>query len=138
MRVCVVGSGGREHALAAALARTASVVVAPGTGTPTGTVNFIFDGGATVVSGVALDPSGQATYSTNALTVAGSPHMNAVRLAASMGDRPFIWRRRYNARVAGGCVIDVWAVGRVVTDVVGVTPDAPAGAAATGRADEAR
>jgi phosphoribosylamine---glycine ligase len=30
VRVCVVGSGGREHALAAALSRTASVVVAPG------------------------------------------------------------------------------------------------------------
>lgn len=30
MKVCVVGSGGREHALAVALARTASVVVAPG------------------------------------------------------------------------------------------------------------
>ncbi len=30
MRVCVVGSGGREHALACALARTAEVVVAPG------------------------------------------------------------------------------------------------------------
>jgi len=30
MKVCVVGSGGREHALACALARTASVVVAPG------------------------------------------------------------------------------------------------------------
>ena len=30
MRVCVVGSGGREHALAHVLARTASVVVAPG------------------------------------------------------------------------------------------------------------
>jgi phosphoribosylamine--glycine ligase len=29
-RVCVVGSGGREHALALALARTADVVVAPG------------------------------------------------------------------------------------------------------------
>ena len=30
MRVCVVGSGGREHALAHVLARTADVVVAPG------------------------------------------------------------------------------------------------------------
>jgi phosphoribosylamine--glycine ligase len=30
VRVCVVGSGGREHALAVALARTADVVVSPG------------------------------------------------------------------------------------------------------------
>ena len=30
MRVCVVGSGGREHALAHVLARTADVVVTPG------------------------------------------------------------------------------------------------------------
>ncbi|MDQ6783804.1 MAG: phosphoribosylamine--glycine ligase [Actinomycetota bacterium] len=30
LRVCVVGSGGREHALAVALARTAKVIVAPG------------------------------------------------------------------------------------------------------------
>ncbi|HXQ44634.1 MAG TPA: phosphoribosylamine--glycine ligase [Acidimicrobiales bacterium] len=30
MKVCVVGAGGREHALALALARTAEVVVAPG------------------------------------------------------------------------------------------------------------
>ena len=30
MRVCVVGSGGREHALAVALARTADVLVCPG------------------------------------------------------------------------------------------------------------
>ncbi|HET9077578.1 MAG TPA: phosphoribosylamine--glycine ligase [Acidimicrobiales bacterium] len=30
MKVCVVGSGGREHALAVALARTAEVVVCPG------------------------------------------------------------------------------------------------------------
>ncbi len=30
MKVCVVGSGGREHALARSLARTAEVVVAPG------------------------------------------------------------------------------------------------------------
>jgi len=30
VKVCVVGSGGREHALAVSLARTASVVVAPG------------------------------------------------------------------------------------------------------------
>jgi phosphoribosylamine---glycine ligase len=30
MKVCVVGSGGREHALALALSETADVVVAPG------------------------------------------------------------------------------------------------------------
>ncbi len=30
MRVCIVGSGGREHALAHVLARTADVVVTPG------------------------------------------------------------------------------------------------------------
>jgi phosphoribosylamine--glycine ligase len=30
LRVCVVGAGGREHALAEALARTATVIVAPG------------------------------------------------------------------------------------------------------------
>ena len=30
LRVCVIGSGGREHALASALGRTAEVVVAPG------------------------------------------------------------------------------------------------------------
>src|SRR3954468_593633 len=30
MKVCVVGSGGREHALAAVLGRTAEVVVTPG------------------------------------------------------------------------------------------------------------
>ncbi|MGH9018758.1 MAG: phosphoribosylamine--glycine ligase, partial [Acidimicrobiales bacterium] len=40
MKVCVVGSGGREHALALALARTAEVVVTPGNpgmaGTPAG------------------------------------------------------------------------------------------------------
>src|SRR6202034_2405449 len=40
LRVCVVGSGGREHALALALARTAEVVVTPGNpgmaGTPVG------------------------------------------------------------------------------------------------------
>ncbi|HVC72113.1 MAG TPA: phosphoribosylamine--glycine ligase [Acidimicrobiales bacterium] len=40
MKVCVVGSGGREHALALALARTAEVVVTPGNpgmaGTPVG------------------------------------------------------------------------------------------------------
>ena len=30
MLVCVVGSGGREHALAAVLSRTAEVVVTPG------------------------------------------------------------------------------------------------------------
>jgi phosphoribosylamine--glycine ligase len=36
LRVCVVGSGGREHALAVALARTADVVVAPGNPAMTG------------------------------------------------------------------------------------------------------
>ncbi|MGI8491218.1 MAG: phosphoribosylamine--glycine ligase, partial [Acidimicrobiales bacterium] len=30
MRICLVGSGGREHALATALARSADVVVTPG------------------------------------------------------------------------------------------------------------
>jgi len=39
MRVCVVGSGGREHALARALARTASVVVTPGNAGITGSTS---------------------------------------------------------------------------------------------------
>ena len=30
MKVCVVGAGGREHALASVLGRTAEVVVTPG------------------------------------------------------------------------------------------------------------
>jgi len=36
--VCVVGSGGREHALAVTLARTADVVVTPGNPGISGTV----------------------------------------------------------------------------------------------------
>ena len=41
MKVCVVGSGGREHALAHVLARTAEVVVAPGNaGIPFSTVSY--------------------------------------------------------------------------------------------------
>jgi phosphoribosylamine--glycine ligase len=44
MRVCVVGSGGREHALAQALARTADVVVTPGNaGIPWSTASAVED-----------------------------------------------------------------------------------------------
>jgi len=43
VKVCVVGAGGREHALALALARTAEVIVTPGNpgmaGTPVGVLS---------------------------------------------------------------------------------------------------
>jgi hypothetical protein len=64
--------------------------------------------------------------------------MNAVRFAASAGDRPFICRSRKSDRVAGGSVIDAEPMDALVTDRVAVAPDAAAVAAATGRADEAR
>jgi LPXTG-site transpeptidase (sortase) family protein len=52
---------------------TATVnVVAPGAGAPTGTVEF-FDGATSLGTGT-LNGSGQATFSTSALDVAGSPH----------------------------------------------------------------
>src|SRR5262249_3571259 len=49
----------------------------PGATTPTGTVSFVIDG-TTVASGVSLDGSGKATFSTSSLatplTASGSPH----------------------------------------------------------------
>ena len=40
MKVCVVGSGGREHALASVLGRSADVVVTPGDGPSTDPLTF--------------------------------------------------------------------------------------------------
>ena len=52
---------------------TATVAaVSPGSGTPTGTVNFL-DGTTTIGTGIALNSSGVATFSTSTLTVSGSP-----------------------------------------------------------------
>src|SRR5439155_11761280 len=52
---------------------TATVTVqAPGAGTPTGTVNF--KDGNTIIGSGALDVTGHATFTTTALTAAGSPH----------------------------------------------------------------
>ena len=47
---------------------TATVAATSGTGTPTGTVNFL-EGSTTLASGVSLSGSGQATFSTTSLTV---------------------------------------------------------------------
>src|SRR6202030_231218 len=48
---------------------TASVAAtAPGSGTPTGTVNFL-EGSTTLASGVSLNGSDQATFTTSSLTV---------------------------------------------------------------------
>ena len=43
MKVCVVGSGGREHALAHVLARTAEVVVTPGNPGMADPITFVDD-----------------------------------------------------------------------------------------------
>ncbi len=59
---------------------TASITaIAPGSGTPAGNVNF-YDGGtcavpgATIVTNVVLNGSGQAAASSTTLSVSGSPH----------------------------------------------------------------
>ena len=57
MRVCLVGSGGREHALARALARTADVVIAPGNPGMGGAADP--DGGPGPGAGPALGGSGR-------------------------------------------------------------------------------
>ncbi len=54
-RVCVVGSGGREHALAASLSRTAEVVVAPGN---PGIVAIGAGGGAGAAGGAGAGAGG--------------------------------------------------------------------------------
>ncbi|MBL8299593.1 MAG: Ig-like domain repeat protein [Rhodanobacteraceae bacterium] len=59
---------------------TATVAaVAPGSGIPAGSVNFVIDGGTP--QPVVLDASGQASYSTSSLTV--GPHSVAVSYLAS-------------------------------------------------------
>ncbi len=64
---------------------TATVTAtSPGSGTPTGTVNFL--DGATVIGTGTLDGSGVATFTTGALDVAGSPHSIT---AVYVGDTDF-------------------------------------------------
>jgi hypothetical protein len=69
---------------------TATVApVAPGTGTPTGTVDFL-EGSTTLASGVTLDGSDQATFTTSSLAV-GSHTITAdysgdTNFLASTGD----------------------------------------------------
>ena len=70
--------------------------------------------------------------------VAGKPHMNAVRLAASAGVSPFIMRSRYRGLVAGAWVaVDGASVGMVGASLR-ASPGPAADAAAARRADEAR
>ena len=53
---------------------TATVAaVSPGSGTPTGTVNFL-DGTTTIGTDIALNSSGVATFSTSTPTASGSPY----------------------------------------------------------------
>ena len=75
--------------------------VAPATGTPTQTVNFIIDGGAPVA--VTLNGAGQAQFTTSTLTVSGSPHTVAVQY---LGDTRFFTG---NGTLAGGQTIQVAA-----------------------------
>jgi phosphoribosylamine---glycine ligase len=74
MRVCVVGSGGREHAMAVALARTASVVVAPG--------NPGMEAG--LAAGVALECTAQSPEAVSADLYVIGPE---TPLVAGLADR---------------------------------------------------
>ncbi|HYM12605.1 MAG TPA: Ig-like domain repeat protein, partial [Bryobacterales bacterium] len=67
-----VGSSANPSVFGQSVTFTATVaVVAPGGGTPTGTVTFL-DNGVSIGSG-ALNGSGQATYTTSSLAVGGHP-----------------------------------------------------------------
>ena len=69
----VVTTSGSPAPFGSTVVFTATVsAVAPGVGTPTGTVQFRIDG-VNVGAPVALNPSGQATYATSTLTV-GTPY----------------------------------------------------------------
>ncbi|MBI1765943.1 MAG: Ig-like domain repeat protein, partial [Acidobacteria bacterium] len=118
---------------------TATVApVSPGGGTPTGSVTFIIDGVSQAP--VALNGSGQATFMTSALTVAGSPHTVSATYGATTN---------YNAStgvLAGGQVVnqasttttivsdnpDSSAVGQNVTVVFTVVATAPGAGTPTG------
>lgn len=64
---------------------TATVgAISPASGTPTGNVEFVIDGSTvTPVGGIALNGSGQATYSTSSLAVSGPVHSVIVNYLGS-------------------------------------------------------
>ena len=111
---------------------TATVsAVSPGSGTPTGTVNFL-EGSTTLASGVNLNGSGQATVGISSLSVAthtitavysGSTNFNASN-GTDSGAPQVVNQGSTTTQISSSAFPAVW--GQVVTFTARVTANSPA------------